>query len=170
MKLNKKDLKNGYTEYDKLERHMKMLHDREEAKRRNWKGKRSKKSSQKSRKYDVVQAGNLHLFEGAEVSQTRMPGPAESSEVEEKTDHIFQNLRAVEETVNVDLKGAARKWMESCPECDTVSQGCLVVVSGDADFSELLQEARSNRILAVSVTPYETQSAALVLLLQIPPG
>jgi hypothetical protein len=52
---------------------------------------------------------------------------------------------------------AAQSWMKRLSQAEAMvdgdARGCLVVVSEDSDFGELLNMARARNILAVSVTP-----------------
>jgi hypothetical protein len=66
MKLNKKDRARGWTMEDKLDKHMRMLHDREQEKRKNrvkiLKGKKRQKNLLDSDKFEKYEAAQVGLF------------------------------------------------------------------------------------------------------------
>lgn len=160
MKLTKKDLKRGMDEHDKLHKHMKMLHDREQKKRDTWKkqnkGKVSKSHIMKSEKYKRAQ-----LDTGRAISPGRStPG-----------NQLFMALKTAgvrcfsEEDVDKKLKKKAREWMKGKlsrdQESKEGSQKALIIVSNDSDFKPLLIRARELGILAVSATIEESQTESL---------
>ena len=160
MKLTKKSKASGVTAEEKLRKHMKTLHDGEQAKRRNRPGKLKEKEQEKYRKYNAAQIGALRRTSSNSNELFRVLGEQ----------GIKCNSSA---DVDASLKGAARKWMKSLGqnkrEQDPNSggglleaRGCLVIVLEDSDFVPLLNEARSHSIVAVSVTPNDEQTRKLV--------
>lgn len=163
MTVTKKQAKAGMTPEQKLKKHMRMLHDREQRKRQT-RGKLKGKQLEKSRKYIAAQVG---VRTGARAGRN----------------DLFEVLREQgvqckpEDDVDSALLRAAREWMAALPSpaesgAGRETRGCLMVVSEDADFAPLLLEARKQHVLAVSVTPKSLRqtaklaSAADVLLLR----
>lgn len=156
MKLSKKDRAKGWSMEDKLNKHMRMLHDREQTKRRNSPVRLKKKGRKKYRKYNSAQVG---LSRGRRTKNDLFAILKE------------QGLRC-HSADNVDsiLIRSARKWMEGlgrtttseATETSAPLRGILVVVSKDSDFCELLKEAQSKQILGVSGTPEGEQTRKLV--------
>jgi hypothetical protein len=163
MKLNKKDKARGSTMEEKLDKHMRMLHDREQEKRTNrlkqlkGKKKRQRFMGENKVKYEKYKAAQVGLFRNP-ATRSKKPN------IKRKTNDLFRVLREQKircfsvKDVDSSLEKEARRWMDRlCSEThvmvDDEARACLVVVSEDSDFVKLLNDARSKNILAVSVTP-----------------
>ena len=144
MKLNKKERARGWDEMDKLDKHMRTLHDREQRKRNSQhsgskKKRRSEKEMAKSAKYREAQIG------------LRRNGVKVGSKTNQRRNKFFQVLRLEKvhcyEVYDVDwtLDSQARKWLAENPP-----ESVLVVVSKDSDFAPLLKAAKNKGIYAIS--------------------
>ena len=150
IQLTKKDRSKGLSEEDKLKRHMKSLHAREQKKRL------TKRKS--GRKLPEKELERLKKFKSAAVGVMR-----QSKEVND----LFQVLKEkgmrckVVNDVDKELQLAANVWMQ-----DVVRRGreaALIVVSKDSDFAPTLKLARGKGLLAISASPdSKIQTKALV--------
>ena len=159
MKLTKKDRARGWNEYDKLNHHMKNLHDREQRKRKVRLDRMKPSKKRKMMKNpDSKLLKQMKKYEASQVGLDRHPkGKNDLFPIlkEEKV-HCIQ-CGDVDKT----LIKHATKWMKSKKR--TMDDGNIykkvhvtVVVTEDSDFKDLLSRAsgkdqHSNRI-AVSVT------------------
>jgi len=177
MNLTKKDRARGLDVYDKLDKHMRMLHDREQEKRNNRmrmktkKGKKrpkwaklGEKEWEKYRKYEAAQVG-LHRRPASRMKKNR-GGPIKND--------AFQILReqgvkcTTAEDVDTALIRDVTSWMSKCTgqgDYDTSvegidAQGCVVVVSEDGDFADLLR--RKDFITVAATSNSTTQTKKLV--------
>lgn len=172
MKLNKKDKARGWTMEKKLDKHMRTQHDREQEKRKNalqhLKGKKRQKFMKKNaEKYEKYNAAQVGLFR---TPATRSKKPKKQT----KMNDLFRVLREQRITcssvkdVDSALLKAARSWMDRLGQAqvmvDEDARGCLVVVSEDSDFRELLNEARAKNILAVSATPTNAEQTRKLVM------
>lgn len=179
MKLTKKDRAKGWDEQDKLDKHMRMLHDREQAKRKTrLKHTKSKKKQKKllegklgeqSKKYVAAQVG-LNRGHQAGLSKKK------STKNVKKRNDLFAILKEFGihcnsvDDVDKRLISEAQDWVKkqgnnkkqnSLNTNERQHRGVLVVVSRDSDFAALLKQSQRN-LLTVSVTPNEpTQTKAL---------
>ncbi len=185
MKLTKKDKKAGRDIWGKLDKHMRELHDREQEKRRtrlNHKTKKgrkkpgwaklSEKEMKKFRKYEASQIG-LHRKPALRVKKKG------GNDGRQRTD-LYRVLREekikVAEVPDADksLVKAANKWMKKTKQqpkgyiVEPLNKiyGCLVVVSEDADFVELMNKARADFVV-VTATPNSTIDDQTRKLLQV---
>ena len=165
MKLSKKERQMGWDEYRKLDKHMRMLHDREEAKRQNRRKTPKEKGLSKSERLKSKK------YWKAQVDTGRKTHP------NSQRNQLFQVLREVgvdcvsSEDVDSTLIEHAEKWMNrefSKPYIKEVAasrvgmeRGCLIVVSNDADFVDLLRLAKQKNIIAVSVSLNDAQTRYL---------
>jgi hypothetical protein len=165
MTLTKKNRARGMTERDKLKKHMKRLHDREQQKRQT----RANELMGKRKKAFLSKVGEkMQKYKSAQVGLNRGP-----------TNDWFRILR--EESVhpftcdNVDqtLMEHAKRWVNRTRRTNGVaaagSRIYLVVVSEDSDFVPLLASCRNNKnnkhhdYCAISATWSSTaQTRALV--------
>lgn len=155
MKLTKKDRARGWSDMDKLDKHMRMLHDREQEKRQTWRKQGRKVDRHKFAKYEAAQVG---LFR---QPARRVVGPPKPI-----TNDLFRLLKVFGakchsvSDVDTTLKKEARGWMKALNKSNDVEthglHGALVVVSEDGDFADLLLEARKKNLLAVSIAQYGT--------------
>lgn len=134
MKLTKKDRARGWDEHDKLGQHMKMLHDREQAKRKNY----LKQNKKKKGKRQKLMRGDFGIkyrkYNAAQVGLGWSP----------KND-LFRILK--EEgvrcrschDVDKELIKEAKRWIDKNSQS---SKGVLVVASQDSDFVPLLEVAQ----------------------------
>ena len=160
MKLTKKDRARGWNEYDKLNHHMKNLHDREQRKRKTRLDMMKPSKKRKMMKNpDSKLLKQMRKYEASQVGLDRHPkGKNDLFPIlkEEKV-HCIQCGH-----VDTTLIKHATKWMKS--KKNTMADGKIykkfhltVVVSEDSDFKDLLRRARANKAnnsnrIAVSVT------------------
>ena len=160
MSVNKKDRARGVTPEDKLKKHMRMLHNREQAKRirKSQNGQMGNKDREKMQKFNSARVGlGSPLCIGGRGRQN----------------DLFQVLREqgvhCRHADNVDkaLERVAIQWIRGLPPASqrassiatavAETRACLVVVSEDADFAPLLSTAKKVQILAVSATLKSTR-------------
>jgi hypothetical protein len=144
MKLSKKDIAKGWDEYDKLDKHMRSLHDNEQAKRKNRLEQVKKKSGKKANKLMKGKFGDKYRkYNQAQVGLDRST----------KND-LFQILKeegvsCVEcKDVDYTLVKQAKSWLKKVGARNPL---VLVVVSKDSDFRPLLKAARKPKFGRVSV-------------------
>lgn len=170
MQVTKKDKQKGLTEYDKLHRHMKMLHDKEQEKRKN----RSKhlKQQKKKKKLPQKEREKFQKYKSAQVGLSRLPGNDLFVILKENKIRRWSS-----ENVDDHLMARANKWIagtnnkQNAPTKDNnnsdshrTTSGVLMVVSEDSDFCPLLLSARSSGMIAISVTLNEKQTGKLRLV------
>ena len=178
MKLTKKDRAAGHTENDKLRKHMKSLHDREQTKRINRMqnskkkgGKKMKLSEKEMIKYKKYQAAQVGLKK-AKIKVTKS-GQVKKVNAPPNND-LFTILKemsgvTVQAKDNVDeaIILRASQWMNKTTKHQNETgqpqfyesnnwngQGCrgvLVIYSMDADFVPLLQKAKKKGFVTVSM-------------------
>jgi len=153
MKLKAKDKARGLTLEQKLDIHMRSLHDREQKKRKTRrkqkKGKMSAKDNKKWDKYNAAQVGFRTQGNKNDLFQ------------------LFKENNAIcESASDVDalLQKHATNWMKKVRKRHDLQpyEGCLVVVSRDKDFCKLLQSAQARNFVAISASLSSPQTAALV--------
>jgi hypothetical protein len=134
MKLTKKDRARGWTEHDKLNKHMKMLHDREQAKRttrlNQLKGKKKKKF------LEGVKGVQMKKYKAAQVGLDRGPTNDWFTILRENSVECFSS-----DDVDTDLIKKANNWLNKQKKAK-IDHIILMVVSEDADFVPLLQDVR----------------------------
>jgi len=177
MKLSKKDRARGWDMEHKLNKHMKMLHDREQNKRIN-----RAKASRKKKKLNEKDMQKFQKYKAAQIDTGRRMGGGRNN------NQLFAILKEVgvrcyaADDVDAALMKNARQWMGGgnggpasrtklthqqelmsllSKSSSSTVRGCLMVVSNDSDFCELLEEARRRGYLVVSVTLEEKQTRAL---------
>lgn len=181
MKLTKKDRKAGIDLWGKLDKHMRMLHDREQEKRRTRLRHKTKKGRKKPNwaKLSAKEMAQFAKYDAAQIGLHRKPAlrvkKKGGNNEPPKTD-LIRVLR--EEKVNVvealdadrALIKAATKWMKGTRKSrkQQVKEkdggmaplqlyGCLVIVSEDADFVDLIKKARANmKFVVATATPNST--------------
>ena len=175
MKLTKKDRGAGRDLWGKLDRHMRMLHDREQEKRRTKLHHQAKKGRKKPNwaKLSVKEMTQLAKYDAAQIGLHRKPAlrvkKKGCNNEPPKTD-LVRVLR--EEKVNVvevldvdkSLIKAATKWMKGARSqrkgndvAPVQPYGCLVIVSEDADFVDLIKKARADmKFVVITATPNST--------------
>jgi hypothetical protein len=143
MKLSKKDgQKNGFTLEDKLQKHMKELHGREQTKRLN------RRKQKKGGKLSDKEFERMLKFKCAAVGVLRQ-GTAND---------LFQVMRErglrckVVKDADRALQVSAENWMNEVVK-KTGGAAALVLVSCDSDFRPTLELAREKGLLVVSVSP-----------------
>lgn len=142
IKLTKKDRKAGRTEQDKLARHMKELHAREQQKRlkRRQKPSGKKLPPKEFEKFKKYKSGVVGVLPQSRVAND-----------------LFQVLREkglrckLVKDVDESLQLAARRWMGEVGHDGR--RAALMVVSKDADFVPLLRLAREKNMLSVTASP-----------------
>jgi hypothetical protein len=134
MKFNKKEKNRpGFTVYDKLKKHMKMLHDREQSKRKT-RLKQLKSAPNKKQEFLAGKQGEkMRKYSAAQVGLGRGP----------KNDwfRILKEERVERLTsANVDatLMKTARTWVKK--SLQKFNRVIVVVVSEDSDFADLFNE------------------------------
>ena len=187
MKLTKKDKKAGRDIHDKLDKHMRELHDREQEKRRTRLNHKTKKGRKKPgwAKLSEKEMKQLRKYESAQIGLHRKPAlrvkKKGGNDGRQRTD-LYRVLREekimVAEALDADksLVKAASKWMNKTKrhaggkgyivEPLNKFYGCLVVVSEDADFVELMKKARKNFVV-VTATPNSTIDDQTTKLLEV---
>ena len=187
MKLTKKDKKAGRDIHDKLDKHMRELHDREQEKRRTRLNHKTKKGRKKPgwAKLSEKEMKQLRKYESAQIGLHRKPAlrvkKKGGNDGRQRTD-LYRVLREekimVAEVLDADksLVKAASKWMNKTKrhaggkgyivEPLNKFYGCLVVVSEDADFVELMKKARKNFVV-VTATPNSTIDDQTTKLLEV---
>ena len=174
MKLTKKDKKAGRDIHDKLDKHMRELHDREQEKRRTRLNHKTKKGRKKPgwAKLSEKEMKQFRKYEASQIGLHRKPAfrvkKKGGNDGRQRTD-LYRVLREekikVAEVPDADksLVKAAYKWMNGTKgqrkgyvvEPLNKFYGCLVVVSEDADFVDLMNKARANFVV-VTATPNST--------------
>jgi hypothetical protein len=142
MKLKKKDhQRKGFTLEDKLQKHMKNLHGREQTKRLNRrkqkKGKLSDKEFERMLKFKSATVGVLRQGTANDLFQV-MRERGLRCKVVKDADHALQV--------------SAENWMNEVVK-KTSGAAALVLVSCDSDFRPTLELARKKGLLVVSVSP-----------------
>lgn len=185
MTLTKKDKKAGRDPWAKLNKHMRELHDREQEKRRTRLNHKTKKGRKKPgwAKLSEKEMKQLRKYESAQIGLHRKPAlrvkKKGGNDGGQRTD-LFRVLREekikVAEVLDADksLVKAANKWMKETKRqqqgCNVEPlnkmYGCLVVVSEDADFVELMIKART-AFVVVTATPNSTIDDQTTKLLQV---
>lgn len=176
MRLTKKDKKAGRDLWGKLDQHMRMLHDREQLKRRTRLHHKAKKGQKKPNwaKLSAKEMAQLAKYDAAQIGLHRKPAlrvkKKGGNNEPPKTD-LVRVLR--EERVDVvevhdadnSLIEAATKWMNGTRKhrqgndmAPAQPHGCLVIVSEDADFVDLMKKARAHnmKFVVVTATPNST--------------
>lgn len=160
MKVTKKNRRNGITTAaQKLDYHMKMLHDREQAKRqRHGKKGNSAKFKRQSQKYRDAQ---LDVRTSLQKNKNQLFQVLSGEGIKCYSVH----------DVDKTLINRASEWMKKVLRLSLKNKtnakpparpaGILVVVSQDADFCDLLRRAQAKGFLAVSVSQDDDQTAAL---------
>lgn len=182
MTLTKKDKKAGRDPWAKLNKHMRELHDREQEKRRTRLNHKTKKGRKKPgwTKLSEKEMKQFRKYESAQIGLHRKPAlrvkKKGGNNGGQRTD-LFRVLREenikVAEVLDADksLVKAANKWMKETKRqhqgCNVEPlNGCLVVVSEDADFVELMIKARADFVV-VTATPNSTIDDQTTKLLQV---
>eukprot|EP00529_Nitzschia_sp_RCC80_P020380 CAMPEP_0113473722 /NCGR_PEP_ID=MMETSP0014_2-20120614/18199_1 /TAXON_ID=2857 /ORGANISM="Nitzschia sp." /LENGTH=404 /DNA_ID=CAMNT_0000366515 /DNA_START=376 /DNA_END=1590 /DNA_ORIENTATION=+ /assembly_acc=CAM_ASM_000159 len=159
MKLTKKDRKRGWNEYDKLNRHMKDLHDREQHKRKEQlKHMKPSKKRKLMKRPDSKLMKQMRKYEASQVGLDRNPKGRNDlfPILKEEKVHCIQC-----HDVDATLIKHATKWMKGRKKKtdDALIYNekvfVTVVVSEDSDFKDLLRQSNSSssgRRIAVSVT------------------
>ena len=188
MKLSKKDRAAGRTEYDKLKKHMKSLHDREQAKRINRMQNVKKKGGKKKRlpekemkKYKKYQAAQVGLRKGTKIKVDKS-GKVKRVNSRPRNDlfAIMKEMSGVtvkaKDNVDEAIINRASQWMNKTTKNQNGTgqpflennnwngQGCrgvLVIYSMDADFVPLLQKAKKKGFMTVSMTNDKKQTLKL---------
>ena len=152
MKLTKKDKSKGWTEYDKLNKHMKMLHDREQSKRIN-----RAKQTKKKKKLTAKESERFQKYKSAQVGLSRLSGNDLFRILNEHKVRCFSV-----ENVDEHLIKHSKKWKSSTVKNNNGNnarpRGALMVVSEDSDFCPLLEQSRSSGMVAISVTLNDQQT------------
>lgn len=153
MKLTKKDRAAGRSMFDKLNKHMRMLHDREQEKRKTRRKQKKNLSDNDKMKFMKYEAAQVGLYR----SPARRIKP--KGHVRKQND-LFRllkqrgvNCRAVSD-VDDAIYETARKWIKGFQpnkKSPGTLKGCLIVVSADGDFADILKEAWSRDFLTVSI-------------------
>lgn len=153
MKLTKKDRAAGRNMFDKLNKHMRMLHDREQEKRKTRRKQKKNLSDNDKMKFMKYEAAQVGLYR----SPARRIKP--KGHVRKQND-LFRllkqrgvNCRAVSD-VDDAIYETARKWIKGFQpnkKSPGTLKGCLIVVSADGDFADILKEAWSRDFLTVSI-------------------
>lgn len=120
MKLNKKDRKKGCTEQDKLNNHMRMLHNREQTKRQNW-AKQSKKKIIKLSEKDFIKSKK---HKAAQVGLKRLPNNDLFRILQESKIRCWSVHDADAKLIN-----RAEKWISSLPSHRGEKRGIVMVAS-----------------------------------------
>jgi hypothetical protein len=133
MKLTKKDKARGWTEKDKLDKHMKQLHDKEQAKRLT---RLNQLKGSKKKKYLQGKVGmQMKKYKASQVGLDRGPTNDWFSILRENAVDCYSS-----EDVDTDLMKKAKKWLKKQRK-EQVDNVILMVVSEDADFVPLLEHA-----------------------------
>jgi hypothetical protein len=161
MKLTKKDRARGWSEHDKLNKHMKMLHDREQKKRQNrltqLKGGKKGKVTQKAQRFLQGKEGQrMQKYKAAQVGLNRGHKNDWFPILKEESVQTFSC-----DDVDATLIKAARKWVQKQLQRHNESAKCedekmrqqpqnllnivLMVVSEDSDFVRLLETVSRRR-------------------------
>jgi hypothetical protein len=160
MKLTKKDIKRGLTPETKLQKHMQMLHDREQRKRiTRMKTSKKKKplSDKEMERFLKYEAATVGVYGNhRKKKQSRKP-------VSAKDTPYFQALREkgmkcrVATNVDEALTTSAQLFLQNTTTATDSSEnhprGVVIVVSRDSSLAPLLAEARHKGFVTVTVSP-----------------
>ncbi|KAG7353789.1 NYN domain containing protein [Nitzschia inconspicua] len=131
MKLTKKDRARGWTEHDKLGKHMRQLHDREQNKRKV--RLKQIKGTKKEQKFLQGKEGKrMEKYKSAQVGLNRGPTNDWFQILKEESVQRFSST-----DVDADLIKKAKKWLKK-QQRTNAEKVILVVVSEDSDFVPLL--------------------------------
>jgi hypothetical protein len=185
MKLSKKDLKRDMTLLDKLNQHMKTLHDREQAKR--VKCLNSLPKEKRNRLLQGSKGDQMRKYKAAQVGLGRQGAEKKFMQIKNirKRNDLLQILKEegiqchVVNDVDSVLIKKAKQWMKAITiklqrekdinirDSDWLEDGpvaALLVVTEDSDFVPLLKAAKSINFCAVSASPITTQQTRRLVL------